>query len=135
MKAQPTGKYRSKLESVAAEALGKKWQYEAEVISYLQPKDYLPDFTFKKVINQKPLKEKIVYVEVKGFFRAGDASKYRAIHNTITEMGYDFVMVFANPDAPVRKGSKTTYSKWANKNGISWYGINNIHNLKRDYGY
>jgi predicted nuclease of restriction endonuclease-like RecB superfamily len=126
-RAKPTGKYRSKLESVAAEALGKKWIYEAEVISYLQPKDYLPDFTFRQ-------KENKIYVEVKGFFRSGDASKYRAIHNTITEMGYDFVMVFANPDAAVRKGSQTTYRKWAEKNGIPWYGINNIHNLKRDYG-
>ena len=127
MKAKPTGKYRSKLEATAAEALGKKWIYEAEIISYLQPKDYLPDFTFK-------YKDNKVYVEVKGFFRPGDAAKYKAIHTTITEMGYDFVFVFANPDAPVRKGSKTTYGKWADKNGIRWYGINNIHSLKREYG-
>ena len=127
MRAKPTGKYRSKLESTAAEALGKKWLYEAEVISYLQPKDYLPDFTLRQ-------KENKVYVEVKGFFRSGDASKYKAIHNTISEMGYDFVFVFANPDAAVRKGSQTTYRKWAEKNGIKWYGINNINALKRDYG-
>ena len=127
MKAKPTGKYRSKLEATAAEALGKKWVYEAEVISYLQPKDYLPDFTFK-------YKDNKVYVEVKGFFRPGDAAKYKAVHNTITEMGYDFIFVFANPDAPVRKGSQTSYRKWADKNGIPWYDVNNLHTLKRDYG-
>lgn len=127
MRAKPTGKYRSKLESVVGEALGKKWLYEAEVVSYLQPKDYLPDFTIK-------LKEGKTYVEVKGFFRAGDASKYKSIHRTISDMGYNFVMVFANPDAPVRKGSKTTYRKWCNKNGIPCYHMNDIHSLKADYG-
>jgi predicted nuclease of restriction endonuclease-like RecB superfamily len=127
MKAKPTGKYRSKLESSVGEALGKKWIYEAEIVSYLQPRDYLPDFTYKQ-------KENKIYVEVKGFFRAGDASKYKAIHRTISDMGYDFVMVFANPDAPVRKGSQTTYRKWCKKNGIPCYDSNNIHQLKKDYG-
>lgn len=126
-RAKPTGIYRSKLESIAGEALGKKWLYEAEIVPYLQPKDYLPDFTFKQ-------KDGKVYVEIKGFFRVGDSAKYRAIHNSITEMGYDFVIVFANPDAPVRKGSKTSYRKWAEKNGIKWYHINDIHSLKRTYG-
>lgn len=127
MKAKPTGKYRSKLESTVGEALGKKWAYEAEIIPYLQPKDYLPDFTFKQ-------KEGKVYVEVKGFFRAGDSSKYKAIHRTIVGMGYNFVMVFSNLDAPVRKGSQTTYRKWCDKNNIPCYASTDIHTLKADYG-
>ena len=125
MRAKPTGKYRSKLEASVAEGLGKKWKYESEVVQYLQPRDYLPDFTFKE-------KDTIVYVEVKGFFRAGDASKYKSIHHTISEMGRTFVMLFANPDAPVRKGSQTSYRKWCKKNGIACYGANEVHILKKE---
>lgn len=132
MRAKPTGKYRSKLESLVGEALGKKWLYEAEVVPYLQPKDYLPDFVLK--YHRPKHQEGKVYVEVKGFFRAGDAAKYKAVHRTIVGMGYNFVMVFANPDAPVRKGSKTTYRKWCSKNDIPCYHMNDIHTLKADYG-
>lgn len=115
-------KYRSKLEKVVAEALGKSWDYEPFMLEYTQVKGYLPDFGNNRVI-----------VEVKGFFRPGDISKYKAVAKAASVQGYYFCMVFADPNKPVRKGAKLTMAQWAMKNEISWYGVGNIHELKHDY--
>jgi hypothetical protein len=112
--------YRSKLEAQVAADLGKTWEYEPGVIEYTQKKDYLIDFKNGKYV-----------VEVKGFFRSGDSSKYRAVADACKEQGYVFIMLFAKPNAPIRKDARTTYRSWAEKHGILWFDTNNIHKLKQ----
>ncbi len=36
--------------------------------------------------------------------------------------GIDIRFVFENPNLKLRKGSKTTYAMWAEKNGFKWCG-------------
>ena len=115
----PVSKYRSKLEARVAADLGRKFEYEPYVIEYTQVKDYLVDFAYGKFI-----------IEVKGFFRPGDSTKYAAISNACKEKGYEFIMLFANPYKPVRKDARTTYAQWADKRGIKWFGVDFIYKLK-----
>ena len=119
MSSRNGSKYRSKLEAQVAADLGREWQYEPGVIEYTQTKDYLIDFQKDKYI-----------VEVKGFFRSGDSTKYRAVHESCKQQGYTFIMLFAKPHAPIRKDARTTYKTWAEKHGIIWFDTGNIRKLK-----
>ena len=102
-------KYKSKLEARVAGLLGDNWEYEPPSVPYTIQRNYIPDF-----------KQGDTYIEVKGYFRSGDAAKYKAIAKQMKEDGNMFIMLFQKPFAFVRKGSKTTYAKWCEKNGIAW---------------
>ena len=106
-------KYRSKLEARVAGFLGEGWEYEPTRLSYFLPKMYMPDFVLDDGYA-------VTYIEVKGYFRAGDTAKYKAVAKECEKRDIQFIMLFQKPHAPIRKGSKTTYAKWAEKNGIAW---------------
>lgn len=100
-----TGKYKSKLEAVIAKRLGKKATYETEVLSYLLPKRYTPDFVLVAASGHK------LYLEVKGYFRYEDQAKMKAVK-------------YCNPDLDIRmffpadnkvQGSKMKNSEWCKK--------------------
>lgn len=112
--AQPTVvdgvRYRSKFESQIALGLleqGIDPHYEERRISYHIPKVYLLDF--------EPCG---VPVEAKGWFTSADRTKVAAL----VEGGLDLHMLFQNPQAKIRKGSKTTYAAWCDARGITWAG-------------
>jgi len=107
------------LEARVAADLGRKWTYEPFPITYTVTREYVVDFSYKDVV-----------LEVKGFFRPGDSTKYTAVAKACAEQGYRFVMMFANPYKQVRKDAKTTYATWANKRGITWFGTDEVSLLK-----
>lgn len=106
-----TGKYKSKLEADIAKRLGKKATYESEVIAYLLPKRYTPDFV---LVSADGLR---VYLEVKGFHRFEDQQKMKAVKLCNPEL--DIRMYFPR-DAKVQ-GSKMTNSQWCKKYGYKCY--------------
>ena len=104
-------KYRSKLEARVARKLGSDWLYEPLRIQYLVPRSYVPDFVSK---------DGKTYVEVKGYFRAGDTQKYAAINVELKSQGIRFKFMLQYPDKKVRKGAQLTMAQWCNKHNISW---------------
>lgn len=59
-----------------------------------------------------------VYFETKGYF---DPDSRKKMLNVVkSNPGIKVIMVFSHPDKPIRKGSKTTYVMWCDKNGIPW---------------
>ena len=112
--------FRSKFEKeVALELRG--WQYEPMKLDYYVPRTYTPDFVYQDV-----------WVECKGYFRAGDVAKYLAINAECMDRGLRFVFVLQDPKKKVRKGSKITMSEWCDKHDIPWFTLTNLEEL-RDY--
>jgi hypothetical protein len=106
--------YRSGLE----EAVGKQLKdskvdakYESKKIEYLVPArkaTYTPDFILPNGI----------IIETKGRFVAEDRKKHLLIREQIPEL--DIRFVFTNPNSKIRKGSKTSYADWCDKNGFKY---------------
>ena len=117
-------KYRSTFEGSVALALGNKWKYEAEQMNYHVPRKYNPDFVYTSEDGRK------VYMECKGFFREGDTQKYRAIKAECDVLDIMFIFVLMNPDKKVRKGATLSMSGWCEKNGIPWFTLETLQNLK-----
>jgi len=116
-------KYRSKLEEKMAAFLNKrkiKFKYEDGKIPYyvnvrggkcgacgsvkgiLKKRYYVPDFKVGAIV-----------LETKGRLTSAERTKFIAI----TEVYPSLVLVFQRDNA-IRKGRTTTYSEWANENGI-----------------
>lgn len=102
-------KYRSKLEARAAKQLGKGWLYEAKNVKYQVPRTYIPDFVLGNM-----------YVEVKGYFRAGDTQKYAAINTELKKQGKTYIFLLQDPNKKVRKGAKLNMAQWCEKHNIRW---------------
>lgn len=113
-------KYRSKLEAEVAKKLPKSFIYEFFTYPYWMSRNYVPDFSIGKYL-----------IEVKGFFRSGDQAKYIAIHEQTQEDGLELIFILQKADKPVRKGAKLTMAGWCDKNGIKWFGLDDIPALKR----
>lgn len=122
IRAKRTKKYKSKLEANIARKLGKNAAYETVTISYLQPKKYKPDFVV-------PQGDRVVFIEVKGWFRYEDQQKMRAVK-------------FSNPDLDIRmyfpvdgkvQGSKLKNSEWCIKHGFP-FAIGKLPNSWRPMG-
>ena len=111
-------KYRSKLESKVHLLLGEEWEYESTKVSYIQRRNYTPDFVRGNTL-----------IEVKGFFRTGDQAKYLAIRESLPKRK-NLVFVFSNPQKPVRRGAKLTMSGWCDKHGFKCMGVNDLVKLK-----
>jgi len=111
-------KYRSKLEERVAAALGEGWDYETVRVGYTVERKYTVDFSNGSV-----------YIEVKGYFRAGDTQKYRAVHEALSRKKKRFIMLLQYPNKPVRKGARLTMSEWCDKFGITWYAVHEIKTL------
>jgi len=114
-------KYRSKLEERVAAALGEGWDYEKVRVSYSVERKYTVDFSNGNV-----------YIEVKGYFRAGDTQKYRAVHRNLCDNKKRFIMLLQYPDKPVRTGAKLTMSQWCDKFGITWYAVHEVKTLLQE---
>jgi hypothetical protein len=111
-------KYRSGLE----EAFGvkhKDFQFEPFDVPYIIKRKYKPDFVKDDVL-----------IECKGFFRAGDTAKYKAI-KACTEGQYELVFVLSDPNKKVRKGSKMNMGQWCDKEGIKHFTVDQSSELNK----
>ena len=106
--------YRSGFEHKVADQLNEqkiKFEYETTVINYIKPQTehtYTIDFTLPNGI----------LVETKGRWVAEDRKKHLLIKKQHPEL--DIRIVFMSGKTKIRKGSKTTYGDWCDKNGIVW---------------
>ena len=106
--------YRSGFEHTVSKELTEakvKFEYETTVISYIKPETnhtYTIDFTLPNGI----------LVETKGRWVLEDRKKHLLIKKQHPEL--DIRFVFMNPNGKIRKGSKTTYADFCDKNGILW---------------
>lgn len=113
--------FRSDFERKISEQLNEEcieWQYERDKFSYDVPArvgTYTTDFTIKG-------RDKLIFVETKGKLDLEDRKKLKLIKEQYPDM--DLRLLFMR-DNKIRKGSKTTYSKWAEKNGFK-YAIKRI---------
>ena len=104
-------KYRSNFEVDFASDLikrGLEFSYEPDNYTYIpKPTVYTPDFY---------IPEYNFYVETKGFFMSEDRTK----HLTFREQhpNIDIRFVFSNSKNKLRKGAKTTYGEWCDRNGF-----------------
>lgn len=105
-------KARSKLSSLEvrfmalAKTRGLKYEFEAESFEYIIKSKYTPDF--KLATN--------LFIETKGLFDGADRRKMKAFKQQYPKIKVH--MLFGNPEAKIRKGSKTTYAMWCKKVGI-----------------
>jgi len=106
--------YRSGFENKVASALLEqkvKFGYEVTQVQYIKPEThhkYTVDFTLPNGI----------LIETKGRWVTEDRKKHLLIKKQHPEL--DIRFVFQNPKGKIRKGSKTTYSDFCDKNGILW---------------
>ena len=106
--------YRSGFEHKVADQLKESktaFEYETTVIDYIKPEThhkYTVDFTLPNGI----------LVETKGRGVLEDRKKHMLIKQQHPEL--DIRIVFQNPRGKIRKGSKTTYADYCDKNGIIW---------------
>lgn len=113
-----TDKYRSKFEEAVSKVLGKDYQYEPKnrVLKYTVPEShhkYLPDFV-----------KDDIYIECKGRLTLDDRKKMKLLGEQYPDLR--IIMVLQAPNNPIRKGSKTTYSKWCEQNNIEWCSLTNL---------
>lgn len=103
-------KYRSGLEDrviAELEARGIAFSYESLKIPYQRKiSTYTPDIVL----------ESGIIIEIKGLFDTEDRSKHLLIKEQHPEL--DIRFLFQKASAKIRKGSKTSYGDWCEKNGF-----------------
>ena len=118
-------KYDSGFEKELHEGPLKGALYHPTKINYLIPARYAkyePDFQIGNLL-----------IEVKGFFRRGDTTRYKNINTELKDTQWELVFIFQKPHQPVagaqkrKDGSKLTHAEWADKLGIRWYSAENAH--------
>ncbi len=106
--------YRSGLEVKITndlKARGVPFEYEPIKLSYLQPgkvRSYAPDIVLGNGI----------IIEVKGIFERADRQKHLLVKEQ--HPNRDIRFLFQSASKPIYKGSKTTYARWCEDNGIKW---------------
>lgn len=103
--------FRSGLEVKVAIKLkesGVEFEYETLKIKYRvdEIRTYTPDFVFPNGL----------IVETKGYFDSNDRKKHLLIKEQFPELDIRFVL--QNSATKIRKGSKTSYGDWCQKNGF-----------------
>ena len=103
--------YRSGLEDVISEDLKKRgvdFGYETVKIKWqlIESKPYTPDFILPNG----------VIIESKGRFVLDDRKKHLKVREQNPDL--DIRFVFSNSRNKIRKGSKTTYAMWCEKNNF-----------------
>ena len=103
--------YRSGLEDVISEDLKKRgvdFGYETVKIKWqlIESKTYTPDFILPNG----------VIIETKGRFVLDDRKKHLKVREQNPDL--DIRFVFSNSRNKIRKGSKTTYAMWCEKNNF-----------------
>lgn len=103
--------YRSGFEEKVADRLREKgieFEYEQHKLAWIKPETkhtYTPDIYCGGV-----------FYELKGYM---DIDTRKLMLNVIQQHpDKKFCMVFQQPNKPIRKGSKTTYAMWCDKNKI-----------------
>tara|TARA_R100000152_G_C6767071_1_gene192207 strand:+ start:1071 stop:1427 length:357 start_codon:yes stop_codon:yes gene_type:complete len=107
--------YKNKLERGMGQLLeteGVPFSYEDTFLYYDKRHRYHPDFH---------LTDKDIFIEVKGWFLPVDRAKHLLIKAQHPEV--DIRFAFQNPNAKLRKGSKTSYADWCDKHGFDWCGL------------
>lgn len=110
--------FRSGFEADIAEWLereGVDAKYEEEVIEYTQPakkRKYTPDFMIVSKSGKK------IYIETKGRWTTEDRQKHKFIKASQPDI--DIRFVFQSPGTKIRKGSKTSYADYCDKNGFTY---------------
>lgn len=109
-----SSKYRSGFEEKIAISLTEqkvKFDYETVTLDFIQPevkRTYTPDFILPNGI----------IVEAKGKMDLAVRKKMVLVKEQYPDL--DIRFVFQRPNNKIRKGSKTTYADWAEKNGFLW---------------
>jgi hypothetical protein len=86
------------------------YKYEARLMTYQhQPQKYTPDFESPKIEG---------VIEYKGKMTNETRKKLLSIQRCNPKI--PIRLVFEKPNNKIRKGSKTTYAQWAEKNGFDW---------------
>lgn len=109
-------KFRSKFEgSIASQILAmvpsRRVKYESSKLPYVIESIYNPDFEVK--LDDKTT----LYIEAKGYFDAAARRKMAAVKEQHPDKR--IVIVF-QADRKLSKGSKMTYSQWAEKHGFEY---------------
>lgn len=113
-RAKSNDPYRSKFEASIGASVRKRGfdeRYEDEVLMYMTPPEwhrYTPDWSLGNGI----------VVEAKGRLTQADRKKMLFVKDANPHL--DIRFVFMRAANPIRKGSKTTYADWAEKNGFKW---------------
>ena len=105
------GGMRSGLEASIASQLvtqGVDFGYESEKVDYLIPAKYIPDFVLPGGI----------IIEAKGMLTQRDRKKMLLVKSQHPELDIRFVL--SSPNKKILPKSKTTYSKWCEKNRFPW---------------
>jgi hypothetical protein len=105
-------RFRSGLEKRTAAWLKAKkvdFDYEKLRLPYLvsETRTYTPDF---QILSNG------IIIETKGRFLPSDRKKHLLIKEQYPDL--DIRFVFSNPNAKIRKGSKTSYADWCDKHGF-----------------
>ena len=118
MKISAGPKFRSGLESAFSDAVSnEKFLYEPYRIPYIINKKYIPDFICERTG---------AMIECKGFFRVGDAQKYKAIRD---EIDRPLIFLFSDSNKKLRKGSKMTLGQWCDKEKIPHFTLRTVDKL------
>jgi hypothetical protein len=105
--------FKSKLEEMVATLMGKEWLYEPFKIDYSIHRKYTPDFVYQTDSVE-------ILVEVKGYFRAGDQQKYKAIRDSLRD-DQELVFFLSSPFKKVSKGAMLNMAQWCDKEGLKWF--------------
>ena len=106
--------YKSGLEESVGQQIkqnGFAVKYETKKVKYVVPARnavYTPDFILPNGI----------IVETKGRFIADDRKKHLLVREQQPDL--DIRFVFTNPNTKIRKGSKTSYGDWCDKNRFKY---------------
>lgn len=119
-------KYRSGLEQLVAtlmKAKGLLHAHEATTLKYLKPVSrhrYLVDFDLNGIAGIPTT----IYLETKGRLTSADRKKMKLVTEQHPEKL--IVMLFSKPNNKINKGSQTSYSDWAENNGIRWISLDDF---------
>ena len=105
-------RFRSRFEANVyqnAESRGVELEYERERLTYVLTKVYRADFRIPGTN---------IIIEAKGHFPAADRAKMLAVRDMNPD--FDFRLLFQDASTKIRRGAKTTYGQWADRNGFEW---------------
>jgi hypothetical protein len=117
------GSFRSEFEKdVATQLQPFGFSYEPFQVPYEIPRKYTPDFVYEDN------RGRCYLIECKGYFRAGDTQKYKAISKSLP-WTRELIFVLMKPNQKVSKSTKLTMAEWCDKHEILWYTIDTLKEL------
>lgn len=110
------GKFKSGLERDFAEqatAKGLPFEYETTKFPYSRPSHYVPDWQIAPS----------VFIETKGWLAPFQRANLIAFKEQCPHIR--ILLLFGNANNRLNRASKTTYAKWADRNGFEWADFRN----------